>query len=90
MQAKDISDAVMLAALEATRGLNGAPAWSSLFDVQAHMGNVPPKIVLSKIRSMIKRNLLQGCGCGCRGDFSLWDASRVTRHPIGNGAHAGG
>lgn len=71
MQAKDISDAVMLTALADVRGRNGVPRWSSLFDVRDHMSDVHPKIVLAKLRSMIKRKLIRGCACGCRGDFEV-------------------
>jgi hypothetical protein len=31
----------------------------------------PPKVALAKIRAMIKKGLVDGCGCGCRGDFNL-------------------
>lgn len=71
MQTKDITDLVMLAALEAVRGINGAPKWSALSGVQRHLSEIPPKLVLSKLRSMIKRRVISGCGCGCRGDFEI-------------------
>jgi hypothetical protein len=71
MQTKDITDDVMLAALASTRGMHGVPTWSSLWDVQAHLDSVHPKLVLSKLRSMVKRRIIDGCGCGCRGDFRL-------------------
>lgn len=61
----------MLAALAKTRGMHGVPRWSSLWDVQDALPDVPPKVVLAKLRSMIKRKLLNGCTCGCRGDFEL-------------------
>lgn len=81
IQAKDLSDAVMFVALEATRGQHGVPGQSSLFDVQAHMGNVPPKVVLSKLRSMLKRSMIDGCGCGCRGDFRLGAGAPIAPPP---------
>lgn len=31
----------------------------------------PPKLALAKMRMLIKRGLASGCGCGCRGDFTL-------------------
>lgn len=70
-QAKDITDQVMLAALAATRGRHGVPQWSTLRDVQAHLATLPPKVVQAKLRSMIKRKLIGGCACGCRGDFEI-------------------
>jgi predicted transcriptional regulator len=29
------------------------------------------KLVLAKMKSMIKRGLVDGCPCGCRGDFVI-------------------
>lgn len=71
MQAKDLSDAVVLEALAKVRGKHGVSRWSSLWDVQAALADVPPKVVLAKLRSMVKRNIIDGCCCGCRGDFEL-------------------
>jgi len=31
----------------------------------------PPKLVLAKMRMLEKRGLIEGCTCGCRGDFEL-------------------
>ena len=71
MQAKDLSDARMYEALAAVRGRRGVPQWSSLWDVQGELPKVPPKVVLAKLRSMVKRGVLRGCACGCRGDFEI-------------------
>ncbi|MBL7487125.1 hypothetical protein [Frankia sp. AgW1.1] len=30
---------------------------------------IPEKIVLAKAKRLIRRGLLEGCACGCRGDF---------------------
>jgi hypothetical protein len=39
------------------------------------MPNLPvegrSKLVLAKMRSLIKKGLVSGCACGCRGDFEL-------------------
>jgi hypothetical protein len=32
---------------------------------------VPAKVVLAKARKLIRRHLLNGCACGCRGDFTI-------------------
>lgn len=69
IQAKDISDATMLEVVRAVRGKNGADHWSSLWDIQEALSGYPAKVVLAKIRALIKKQLLHGCGCGCRGDF---------------------
>lgn len=33
-----------------------------------------PKLVLSKMKKLVKQNLVNGCGCGCRGDFMIAQA----------------
>lgn len=33
--------------------------------------DLPEKLVLSKMRSLIKRKLVSGCPCGCRGDYEI-------------------
>lgn len=71
MQAKDVSDEVMLNALAITRGRHGVERWSSLWDVQEALPKIPPKVVLAKLKSMVKRKIIDGCTCGCRGDFEL-------------------
>lgn len=35
---------------------------------------VPSKLAYAKMRSLIRRGLVDGCCCGCRGDFELTDA----------------
>lgn len=75
MQAKDVSDARMLETLASVRGRHGVPRWSSWFDVRDRMPDVPPKVALAKLKSMVKRGVIKGCTCGCRGDFELRDTS---------------
>lgn len=70
-QAKDISDDALLAALAATRGRTGVSRASCLWHVQAELATFPPKVVLAKLRSLMRRKIITGCGCGCRGDFEL-------------------
>ena len=36
--------------------------------------NVPPKVMQAKLKKLIKRGLLDGCACGCRGDFEVTEA----------------
>ena len=33
----------------------------------------PEKLALAKMKSLIKRGLVDGCACGCRGDFEITD-----------------
>lgn len=49
----------------------GQRRWVMRGEIEAALPDVPPKVVLAKIRSLLKRKLLGGCGCGCRGDLVL-------------------
>lgn len=35
--------------------------------------NTPPKLQLAKMRMLLRRGLVDGCGCGCRGDWAITD-----------------
>lgn len=48
------------------------PEGVDIYDVPG----VPAKVALAKAKRLIKRGLLNGCACGCRGDFELTDAGR--------------
>jgi hypothetical protein len=75
-QAKDIPDAEIIEAITATRGRNGAPEWATTWDVLEHLSRWPAKVVMTKLRSCIRRGVIGGCACSksepyCRGDFEL-------------------
>lgn len=38
----------------------------------------PGKVVLAKMKRLIDRGLVDGCPCGCRGDYELTDAGRAA------------
>jgi hypothetical protein len=90
MQCKDIPDVPVLEFLE-NRKLSqlpfpGAPGTllvrndGSLFanSVQHAMpATAPLKLMRAKMASLIKRKLVNGCVCGCRGDFELTDKGRA-------------
>lgn len=44
--------------------------WATVWDMEERLG-APTKIVLAKARSLIRRGLMDGCACGCRGDFEV-------------------
>jgi len=68
-QAKDIPDADFLGIVE---DINiKEHRWAFTWDMEAAMPEVPPKVLLAKARSLIKRGLMDGCPCGCRGDFDV-------------------
>lgn len=82
MQAKDIPEVPVLQFLES---LNGSPAtWLDneglLFDNSVQHGmpsGVPAKVVLAKMAAMIRKGLVEGCACGCRGNFLLTHKGRT-------------
>jgi len=83
MQAKDIPEVFVLAFLES---LKGTPAtWfdndGELFANSVQYGmpsGVPPKVALAKMAAMIRKGLVTGCDCGCRGDFLITDQGRTV------------
>mgnify|MGYP001557831307 FL=1 len=36
----------------------------------------PEKVMLAKCASLIRRGLIDGCACGCRGDFRITEKGR--------------
>lgn len=47
------------------------PHWVHTWNLQALMPAFPPEVILAKARALLRRGLITGCGCGCRGDFEL-------------------
>lgn len=48
---------------------------------------VPEKVLLAKAKRLIKRGLIDGCACGCRGDFEIATArfrvgDKVDVYPV--------
>jgi hypothetical protein len=82
MQCKDIPDRPIL---EFLLGLNGR--WGTWFTYEPMPDNTvvlampkgtPEKLVCAKMRQLIKRGLVDGCDCGCRGDYVLTDKGRAA------------
>lgn len=69
MQAKDIPDAALLDAVAAVN--TRRRGWAFLSDLEEAFPAFPPKVVRAKAAALIRRRLLKGCACGCRGDFEL-------------------
>ena len=74
-QCKDIPDRPILLFL---KELNGK--WANWFGddypdsvTRAMPKDIPGKLVLAKMRQMIRRGVVDGCPCGCRGDFVITD-----------------
>lgn len=76
IQAKSLSDEVILRELAKHQG-----TWSTWGEKEYSMPNiqvrtypdVPCKVFLAKMKSIIKRGLSGGCDCGCRGDYEITD-----------------
>jgi hypothetical protein len=74
MQCKDIPDEVFLNAVRRTPGIGGRPgSWRTRWDVQreleAEVGWLPENLFIAKACGLMRRGLLGGCPCGCRGDY---------------------
>lgn len=37
--------------------------------------DAPEKVLLAKLRAMERKGLIEGCGCGCRGDWHVVGAT---------------
>ncbi len=75
VQAKDIPDEDFIAAVAVVSQRTAAAwghkdAWANRFDVAEELG-FPEKVVLAKAKAIIKKGRMDGCTCGCRGDFDL-------------------
>lgn len=45
--------------------------WSNTHKIAEKFPNFPFKVVASKLSRLLKRRLVTGCDCGCRGDWEL-------------------
>jgi len=73
MKASDISDKLILRIIHdqcVQRQL-----WAHLRDIQNALPKFPVRVVLAKLRQLVRRRLVNGCGCGCRGDFEIESAA---------------
>ena len=78
-QAKDIDESAILAFLSnrtscASQFEISIAGEDSIFN--AVPAGTPYKVVLAKMKSMIKRGLVRGCACGCRGDYEIIEKAR--------------
>jgi len=68
VKTSDITDEAFLAVVHQVR--EREQRWTHVGDVMEALG-APRRVVLSKARKLIDRGLLDGCACGCRGDFEV-------------------
>ncbi len=48
--------------------------WTTFYELEPAFPDIPRKLFLAKMRGLIGKGLLDGCGCGCRGDFEMTSA----------------
>lgn len=84
MQAKDITTLAFLQAIVVC-GIERESSWATRWDVAAvltghleHIGaapyrypDLPEKVVMAKAKTLIASSVIDGCACGCRGDWRL-------------------
>lgn len=52
--------------------LAGHPEWCGQSEATDGVSvPLPENVVLAKVKRLIKRGLVEGCTCGCRGDFQI-------------------
>lgn len=77
IQCKDVDKVDILRSIDKIENLEGR--WTLLWEIQADFPDIPPKVILAKLRQMLRAGWITGCGCGCRGDFEIVDM--VDRRP---------
>lgn len=86
MKASDIPDSLILEFLYPQQGSwtmlwddNTFSCWINLDDKEVRKyvdivpAGTPNKVLRAKMRSLVRRDLIGGCDCGCRGDFEITD-----------------
>lgn len=78
IQAKDVPERDLL---EAVRRKNETPiagvtGYGACWWVLADELGFPERVVLARLRAFLRRGLVTGCDCSCRGDFRLTEAGR--------------
>lgn len=76
LKASDISDLAMLCAIQrdheariAEHGSTIGGCWWTI--AETSFPGIPEKIVRAKLAKLHHRQLIDGCPCGCRGDWNL-------------------
>ena len=70
MKTSDLPDEIFLAAVKQA-GLGNSARWAMRSDVEALLPDYPEKIIRAKARRLILRKVIDGCWCGCRGDWTI-------------------
>jgi hypothetical protein len=75
MQAKDIDAADVVRVVADVQAAQ--KRWVFMRDITPRFPTVPRKVLIAKLNSLIRRKLLTGCTCGCRGDFETTESGRA-------------
>ena len=67
MKAADLDDRRVLEAIREDK----TPIGAQFRKIQRQFPEVPAKILRAKLHALIRRRLIDGCVCGCRGDYRL-------------------
>lgn len=72
LQCKHIADRPVLEFLASLNGRWGASYsdWPTGVGI-AMLPGIPHKLIVAKMNMLIRRGLVDGCTCGCRGDYEL-------------------
>jgi hypothetical protein len=64
--------------------------WTCIWHIQEQLfPEIPPKVVTAKMKALVRNKLVDGCVCGCRGDFELLKAGyRFLRKQAPLGCYA--
>jgi len=71
MQCKDIADRPLLQFVATRQREKGL--WVNAWDFEPPYSDLPDKLFRAKMDTLIRRGLLDGCACGCRGDYEMTD-----------------
>lgn len=91
MKCADLPDEAVIAAIlqaqiqrqatdvlyDSSQAIGQVPA--RYIDLVPAFPDVPDKVLRAKLGKLIRRKLITGCICGCRGDFTVVLADRLTR-----------
>lgn len=72
MQSKDIDTLALLKFIE--RKQSELQRRVLVWDFALPYFDLPDNLLRAKLAKLIKRGLMDGCTCGCRGDFELTEA----------------
>lgn len=76
MQAKDLDDRRVLNLIDEL-GAGRPSRWVFMWDLAPALAPAPYKVVQAKAKALIRRGLVNGCPCGCRGDFVVTDKGHM-------------